>query len=117
MPSLLQRLYRTKLTLIAVVLVSAGIGLMCAAEWSDWTWANRSLASDFGSAMFGTGLIAVLFDYFTSRDARQLSQESLRAVIIEHTPAIADAVIEAHAMRPDLARRLAPHALDTVIEN
>jgi hypothetical protein len=117
MPNLLQRLYRTTLALIATTLTFAGAGLMCAAQWSDWTWLDNSLIRDLGSTMFGTGLLAVVFDYFVSRQADQISKQSLRAVVIEQTPAIGDAVINAQAMRPDLARRIAPQALDRIIEN
>jgi hypothetical protein len=117
MPSLLQRLYRLKLAFIGTILTFVGIGLLCTTQWGAWSWLDNSLTRELGGTMFGTGLLAVGFEYFAGRQADKLVEERLRAVLTEQAPAIADAVIDAQAMRPELAHSVAPSTLDKAIVN
>jgi hypothetical protein len=111
MPSLLQRLYRTKLALIATLFTGSGIVLLGAASWHDW---GRIPVVDIGSALLTTGLLALVFEYFDAQDA----DERLGAVIEAKAPVLRDAVLEGFATSPERMRSLAsPDVIDLVIRN
>lgn len=118
----LHRLYQTKLALLATVFTVVGLGLIVLVRWSDgfphWQWLNRLPVLDLGSALFTTGLVAVVFTYFDSQDSEERDTERLTRVIRTEAPAIRDAVIDGFAfMRDDLARVATPERLDQIITN
>jgi len=118
MSHLLQRLYQTKLALIATVFTTSGITLLGVAYWSSWGWLDRLPASDIGSALFTTGLIAIVFEYFDSKDADERARHQIRDVFSEQVPMLRDAVIDGFAMQSDrLATVASPQTLDRVIRN
>lgn len=63
----LQRLYKTKITLLAVVMTVAGLALLLLAYWAEHTrsihWISSLPVTDLGSGIFTTGLVVVAFTY------------------------------------------------------
>jgi hypothetical protein len=118
----LQRLYRTKLTLLAVILTVVGIVLMVAVRFlqqqRDWHWLARLPIGDIGSALFTTGLVAVAYGYIDGRDSEVRATARLHRVLEAEAPAIRDAVIDGFAFKEDdLARVATPETLDRIISN
>ena len=119
MTDLQQRLYETKLTLLAVVLLAVGIALMVLApsvhKLSALDWLP---VAEIGSALFTTGVIGIALQYLDARDAEARAVDRLRRVLVESAPAIRDAVIDGFAFSPDaLASVTSPAVLEQVVRN
>jgi hypothetical protein len=122
MRNTLQRLYRTKLTLLATLFTFAGVVLLVIAREAEgatsWRWLADLPTADIGSALFTTGLIAIAFTYLDERDSEIRANQRLRKVLRQEAPAIRDAVIDGFAFAPDtLTKVAAPEVLDKVVEN
>lgn len=122
MQSPLQRLYRTKLALLATVATVVGIALMVLAHWAaghaGWSWFNGLPVLDIGSALFTTGLIAIFFEYIDQADAETRANQRLRKVLSEEAPSIRDAVVDGFAFAPEALTNVAsPKTLDRIVEN
>jgi hypothetical protein len=122
MLSPLQRLYKTKLALLAVILTVVGVLFLVLAHWVSGhlhgSWITNVPISDVGSALFTTGLIAIFFTYIDQVDADERANQRLRQVIKAEAPAIRDAVVEGFAFAPgSLTAVASPETLDKVIEN
>ncbi|ARP74289.1 hypothetical protein LK07_20605 [Streptomyces pluripotens] len=122
MLSPLERLYRTKLALLATVATAVGIALMVLAQWTSRSaagdWLTNLPVMDVGSALFTTGLIAIFFEYIDQADAEVRANERLRKVLAEEAPAIRDAVVNGFAFAPDSLTNVAsPETLDRIVEN
>jgi hypothetical protein len=122
MKSPLQRLYKTKLVLLATIMTIAGIGLLVFTRWAEnryeWAWLRNLPVTDTGSALFTTGLIAVFFTYVGAQDAEQEDTERLRRVLADAAPDIRDAVVNGFAFAPDALTNVAsPTTLDRIVEN
>jgi hypothetical protein len=117
MPSLLQRLYRTKLALIATLSTTAGLGLLGAMQWSSWAWLENPLVGAIGSTFFGTGMISIILEAFISREADQLSEARIRKVIRAESSTLRDSVLDGLATQPQLARIASTDTLDRIIDN
>ncbi|ABD10272.1 hypothetical protein ThrDRAFT_01696 [Frankia casuarinae] len=118
----LQRLYRTKLTLLAVILTGLGAAFLIASRQADLSaavpWLMWLPLSEIGSTLFGSGLIVVAFNYISEADADERANERLRKVLKEEAPAIRDAVIDGFAFAPDALTAVAsPETLDRVVRN
>jgi hypothetical protein len=117
----LQRLYKTKMALLATILTVVGVALLIAAQWVQARgvrWLAEWPLSDFGSALFTTGLVTIAYNYLDSRDSEERASERLERVIRKEAPAIRDAVIDGFAFNAeDLARVATPETLDQVIRN
>lgn len=118
----LQRLYKTKLVLLAVVAVVAGSALLFAAHWvatqSGWRVVRELPVADIGSALFTSGLVVIFFEYLDKRDAELRAMQQLRTVLREEAPAIRDAVVDGFAFAPDSLTNVAsPAVLDRIVEN
>lgn len=118
----LQRLYRTKLALLATILTAAGLGLLLAERWLRATgtmpWLQAWPLTDLGSALFTTGLVVVAFEYVDGQDSEERATARLHRVIQSEAPAIRDAVIDGFAFKQDdLARVATPETLDQIIRN
>lgn len=118
----LQRLYKTKLVLLAVIAIVAGIALLVAAHWLDAQPRFHALhdlpIADIGSALFTSGLVVIFFEYLDKRDAELRAMQQLRTVLHEEAPAIRDAVVDGFAFAPDsLTSVAAPEVLDRIVEN
>jgi hypothetical protein len=122
MSSPLERLYQTKLALLATIVTVIGIALMLLAHWAtgnaSWDWIDNLPVMEVGSALFTTGLIAVFFEYIDQADAETRANERLRKVLAEEAPAIRDAVVDGFAFAPDSLTTVASkQTLDRIIEN
>lgn len=121
MSSPLERLYQTKLALLATIVTVVGIALMLLAHWAGgngWGWLNDLPVMEVGSALFTTGLIAIFFEYIDQADAEVRANQRLRKVLAEEAPAIRDAVVEGFAFAPDsLANVASTETLDRIVEN
>ena len=122
MRTTLDRLYQTKLQLLAVLSAVAGVGILVVVHLVEgrtgFTWLTDLPFTDIGSALFTTGLLAVAFEYINRRDGDQRANERLRHVLREEAPAIRDAVINGFAFEPaDLARVSTPETLDQIVQN
>lgn len=118
----LDRLYKTKLQLLAVLSTLLGVILLLVGrsvdEVTELGWLAALPLTDIGSALFTTGLLAVAFEYIDRRDGDERANQRLRQVLREEAPAIRDAVINGFAFAPDdLARVATPQTLDQIIQN
>lgn len=118
----LQRLYRTKLALLAALLLFLGLGLLIFGHWTEhaanWRWLANWPIIDIGSALFTTGLLGVALQYFDGQDSEVRSTQRLERVLTAAAPAMRDAVIDGFAFEPqDLARVATPERLDKIITN
>src|SRR4051794_2901466 len=113
MQDLLHRLYKTKLTLLAVLLTVVGLGLLFSAHWPagqpHWSWLHNLPAADLGLALFTTGLVSIAWQYFAGEVADAHTMALFRRAITEKAPEIRDAVIQGFAFNAeDLARVASP---------
>jgi hypothetical protein len=109
--STLQRLYRTKFALVAVVSSVTGIGLILLARWADAqpsaAWLRTWPMNEVGLGLFTTGLFGVLFHYVGYRDAEEEQLQRIRHVISGDL-----------AARPDgLVTMLSSETRDCIVEN
>lgn len=116
----LQRLYQTKLALLAVIFVVLGIALLAVAHWPGLLPESlRGLPlTDLGSALFTTGLVVIAFEYVDGTDSDARTEARLRAILKSEAPAMRDAVIRGFAVNDEDLRRVAtPQLLDQIAEN
>jgi hypothetical protein len=118
----LHRLYRTKLVLLATLLLFIGLGLLIFGHWiqqtAGWQFMTNWPVIDIGSGLFTTGLLAVAWQYMDGQDSEVRDTERLKRVLAESAPAMRDAVIQGFAFEPaDLARVSTPETLDQIITN
>ncbi|MEU8860936.1 hypothetical protein [Streptomyces umbrinus] len=121
MSSPLERLYKTKLALLATIVTVIGIALMLLTHWAGGnglTWLNGLPVMEVGSALFTTGLIAIFFEYIDQADAEARANQRLRKVLTEEAPAIRDAVVDGFAFAPESLTNVASgQTLDRIVEN
>jgi len=118
----LHRLYRTKLALLAMLLLFVGLGLLIFGHWiqnaAGWRWLTNWPIIDIGSALFTTGLLGVALQYVDGQDSEIRDTQRLERVLAASAPAMRDAVIDGFAFKPDdLARVATPETLDQIITN
>jgi hypothetical protein len=118
----LQRLYRTKLALLATLLTVGGLALLIFAHWITTQpalhWLTNWPLLDIGSGLFTTGLLGVALQYFDGQDSEERATQRLERVINGATPAMRDAVISGFAFQPeDLARVATSETLDQIASN
>jgi hypothetical protein len=116
------RLYRAKLTVLALALLFIGLGLLIFGHWvqseAAWRWLRNWPILDIGSGMFTTGLLSVALQYMDGKDSEARDTERLKRVLVDTTPAMRDAVIDGFAFEPaDLARVATTDVLDKIITN
>jgi hypothetical protein len=118
----LQRLYKTKMALLATILTTVGLAFLLAAKRAGTLpalhWLYSLPLGELGSALFTTGLVTIAYNYLDSRDSEERATERLERVIRQEAPAIRDAVIDGFAFNADdLARVATPETLDKIIVN
>lgn len=118
----LQRLYRTKLVLLATLLLSVGVAFLVVGHYvqrgAGVPWLRSWPIVDIGSGLFTTGLLGVALQYFDGQDSEERATGRLERVIANATPAMRDAVIDGFAFDPDdLARVATPEVLDQIVTN
>ena len=118
----LDRLYKTKLQLLAVLSVVFGIALLLLARMleisTELSWLADLPLTDIGSALFTTGLLAVAFEYIDRKDGDERANQRLRQVLREEAPAIRDAVLDGIAFSPDGLKNVSsPELLERLTRN
>ncbi len=116
----LQRLYQTKLVLMATIVTAVGTGLMILAtvEVGRLGWGDDLPLKDFGSTLFVTGVLGIFLNYLDKTDAEARVAQQLRTILAEQAPAMRDAVIAGFAFNAeDLARVSSPEVLDRITRN
>lgn len=117
----LDRLYKTKLQLLAVLSTLLGIILLLLTHLSADSlpsWLQALPLTDVGSALFTTGLLAVAFEYLDRKDGDERANQRLRQVLREEAPAIRQAVLDGLAFSPDgLKAAMTPEVLDRITRN
>ncbi|WP_112236890.1 hypothetical protein [Kribbella monticola] len=116
----LQRLYKTKLALLATIFVVVGAALLVLVKWPGLLpeWFHNLPLTDLGSALFTTGLVAIAFAYVDGNDSEARAEERMRATLRSEAPAIREAVIRGFAVgTEDLKRVATPELLDQIAEN
>lgn len=118
----LERLYRTKLALLAFVTTAFGVAALFLAQWVDGgggpLWLRGWPLGEIGSTLFSSGLIVIAFEYLDREDSEARAVQRLDAAITAKAPVIRDAVIAGFAFdAADLARIASPETLDTIGEN
>lgn len=122
MSSPFYRLYKTKLTLLAVICVATGASLLVLTSWTepllDWSWLRRLPAAEFGSGLLFTGVVAIFFQFWGWKDAQEHSRQEQERLIQNGAPAFVDAVVDALAFRPESLTNVASsETLDRIIRN
>lgn len=121
MNNALQRLYKTKLALLATVSTVVGLALLMLSHWLSprpgWEWLS-GIVDDVGGALFTTGLLAIFFEYIDEEDSDRRADDRLRRVLAQEAPAIRDAVVDGFAFAPESLTSVAsPETLDRIVEN
>lgn len=121
MHDLLERIYRLKVTLLAIITAVFGICLMFL---SDWLSINMSIGiparvlNDVGASLLVAGLIGIALDYIDGKDREIREDARIRRLLVESAPAFRDAVVEGFALSSDdLARVATPELLDGIATN
>jgi hypothetical protein len=122
MSSLLQRLYQTKLQLLAAVLTFVGFVVLVVGHWAIRTpsgaWLQNLPVMEIGSTLFTAGLLTIALEYIDRQDADARATERLSKLLDEKIPALRDAVYDGLAFNTDVLKAHAsPETLDRVIRN
>lgn len=122
MPDDLQRIYKLKVTILALVAAGIGIALLALARWiSDvpgLEWFRYWPLGELGGSLFISGVFVVAYDYINAKDQEERESARLKRVLVETAPAMKDAVIEGFAVgSADLERVATPELLDGIIDN
>lgn len=117
---ILNKLYRTKLLLICVLLTIGGLSLMILGnQLADRTdWLSLLPFSEFGGILIGAGFLSVSLDAYLKREQAAIDDRRLRSILHDQAPIMRDAVLDAFAAdHEDLARVSTPETLDRIITN
>lgn len=103
MNNALQRLYKTKLALLATVSAVVGIALLLLSRWLSsrpgWTW-YAGVINDIGASLFSIGLLGIFFQYVGAQDQEQADDDRVRRMLKETAPDMRDAVVQGFAFAP-----------------
>jgi hypothetical protein len=118
----LQRIYRLKVTIVALVSIGVGIGLQVLAGYATRTpsaaWLTFWPIAEIGGTLFAAGLFGIVWDYFDGKDKDQRDDARIRRLLEESAPAFRDAVVQGFAVESDDLKRIAtPELLDDIATN
>lgn len=118
----LDQLYKTKLQLIAVLAVMGGVVGLALARWADRStapsWLSALPIGEVGSILFGTGLLAIFFEYVDRKHGDARTNQRIRDAVRREAPAIRDAVLDSFAFSPDTLQGIASDdTLDRIATN
>jgi hypothetical protein len=119
----LDQLYKTKLQLIAVLAVVSGIAGLILAHWADTaatapSWLASLPIGEIGSTLFGTGLLAIFFEYVDRKHGDERTDQRMREAVRQEAPAIRDAVLDSFAFNTDALKDIASDdTLDRIAAN
>ncbi len=122
MHDLLNRLYRTKMLLSCVLLMTSGTVLIILGRQLDrssgWSWLALLPWGEIGGILIGAGLLSIWLDHFFQREQQAIDDDRLRTMLHDQAPTMRDAVLEAFAANLDDLKRVAtPETLDRIITN
>lgn len=117
-----RRIYKLKTSIVAVIMVSFGLGLIILSRYIDGNaslhWLTYWPIFELGSTLFITGSLVTLWEYVDGRDREQREDRRIRRLLHEAAPDFRDAVVEGFAVKPDdLARVATPELLDSIATN
>lgn len=116
-----QSLYKTKVTLLAVIFTLVGIALVLGGAWLEtqpgWAWLHTWPIRDIGLALFTTGLVVVAFTYVDGKDKEERDAERIGNAVVHKAPAIVQAVLDGLIASPDNMKLLAADQQDQLIRN
>lgn len=118
----LNRIYRLKVIIVALVSLILGVGLLALSRYvggrSGWTWLDFFPLSEVGGALTAAGLFGIAWDYVDARDKEAREDERIRRLLKDAAPDFRDAVVQGFAVQPDdLARVASPELLDGIAKN
>ncbi len=120
-PTLITRIYRLKLLLVGVLLLTLGLLTSMLSAWLEELATPHlmtALVSGLSDVLLVTGAIGIAVDFFTGRDREAADTERLRHVLKEAAPDIRDAVIAGFAETPEDLRGVATEeTLDKLATN
>lgn len=117
-----QRIYKLKVTIVALVSLGTGIGLQVIASYADRTpeleWVGFWQLGSIGGTLFAAGLFGIVWDYFDGKDKEAREDERIRRLLKESAPAFRDAVVRGFGVESDDLKRVAtPELLDSIAMN
>lgn len=120
--SVLARIYRLKVIIVALASFIVGIGLLAFSKYIDgregWEWLAFWPIAEIGGTLAAAGIFGIAWDYADARDKDAREDERIRRLLNESAPAFRDAVISGFANTPDNMRGVATDAtLDQLIAN
>ncbi|WP_024876838.1 hypothetical protein [Saccharomonospora piscinae] len=116
----LDQLYKTKLQLVAVIAVVGGVAGLMLAHWGSTpdapAWLGQLPVGELGSTLFGTGLLAIFFEYVDpSSPTGKRTEQRISEAVRNEAPAIRDAVLDSFAFNAEALKGLAsPETFDRV---
>lgn len=94
----LQRIYKLKVTIVALVSLGLGIALLVLSRHVPDTPALDWLAlwpiGEIGGTLAAAGLFGIAWDYVDGKDKEAREDERIRRLLKESVPAFRDAVVE-----------------------
>ncbi|NUJ88821.1 hypothetical protein HOW07_12470 [Plantibacter sp. MCCC 1A11337] len=117
-----QRIYKLKVTIVALVSLGIGIGLQVVANYAGRTpgleWVDFWQVGSIGGTLFAAGLFGIVWDYFDGKDKEAREDERIRRLLKESAPAFRDAVVRGFGVESDDLKRVAtPELLDSIATN
>ena len=121
MNNALQRLYKTKLALLATISTIAGLALIILSRWLStrpgWAW-YAGVINDVSAGLFSIGLLGIFFQYIGAADQEQRDDDRMLRMLKRTVPDFRDAVVDGFAFAPESLTSVAsPKTLDRIIEN
>jgi len=116
----LQRIYRLKVTIMALLSLIIGVGLQILAAYAATVAPALAFLplSEIGGTLFAAGLFGIAWDYFDGKDKEERENERIRAILKESAPDFRDAVVRGFAVENDDLKRVAtPELLDQIAGN
>ncbi|MFC5290936.1 hypothetical protein ACFPM7_28130 [Actinokineospora guangxiensis] len=118
----LDQLYKAKLQLIAVFAVVGGVLCLVAARYVELAvtpgWLEVLPLTEIGQTLFGTGLLAVFFEYVDRKHGDRRTEEHIRTAVRREAPAFRDALLDSLAFDAKTLENVAsPQLLDRIATN
>jgi hypothetical protein len=119
----LDQLYKTKLQLMAVLIVVAGAVVLMLARWVATLtnipqWLHWVPLSELGATLVGTGIVAIVYEYVDRQHGDERADQRIREAVRQEAPAFRNAVLDSFAFDPDTLRSIASdEALDRITTN
>lgn len=119
---LLRRIYRLKVTLVALAALAVGISLLVLSRSVQVDgvaeWLRLLPLNELGGTLTAAGLFGIVWDYIDNKDKDAREDERIRRLLKESAPEFRDAVVRGFAVSADDLKRVAtPELLDGIATN